>query len=127
MVGVANTAIDFAMLFLLVNIGVSMVWANMISTSIALAFSFFMNRSFTFGASGSVGMQIVKFLGVTLIGLWLLQPLVIAATMSGVVGAVGEEWGLFIGKGCATVVSMLWNYFLYDKFVFTETAGSDQQ
>ncbi|MFC7764908.1 GtrA family protein [Leucobacter soli] len=53
LVGLANTAIDFGLLFALRALGVPLVPANMISTAVALAFSFFANRSFTFRAAGS--------------------------------------------------------------------------
>ena len=47
-VGGANTALDFLVLFLFVNLGVDKIVANYISTSVALIFSFFANKSFTF-------------------------------------------------------------------------------
>ena len=74
LVGVLNTAIDFGALFALTALGLQVVPANMISTALALSFSFLANRSFTFGAAGGGGAvgQAVKFLLVTLFGLWVL-------------------------------------------------------
>jgi len=117
-VGILNTAIDFAILFLLTSLGTPLFIANVISTSIAFAFSFFANRSYTFRAGGDARTQLVKFAAVTLFGLWILQPMVIWAVTALIGGFVDTPLALLIGKGCATVVSMLWNYVLYARFVF---------
>ena len=47
-VGGANTALDFLLLFLFVNLGINKIGANYLSTGIYLIFSFFANKSFTF-------------------------------------------------------------------------------
>lgn len=124
LVGLINTAIDFGLLFGLRALELPIVPANMISTSVALAFSFFANRSFTFAASGSPVWQAVKFLAVTLFGLWVLQPLVLL----GGTALLTEPWGsaaaLLASKIAATVVSMVWNYLLYDRVVFTTSKGT---
>ena len=44
LVGGANTALDFLLLFLFVNLGVNKIVANYFSTSISLIFSFFANK-----------------------------------------------------------------------------------
>lgn len=121
-VGVLNTAIDFVILFLLTAVGMPVFFANVISTSVAFGFSFFANRSFTFRSGGDARVQIVKFTIVTLVGLWLLQPVVIWA-VSAVIGSLfPAQIVLLIGKACATVVSMFWNYLLYARFVFPPAA-----
>jgi len=117
-VGVANTLIDFGALFLLTAWGLALVPANMSATGLALTFSFFVNRSFTFGATGNPAVQAVKFLAVTLFGLWALQPLVLLAGMALLEEPLGERVALFVSKLAATIVSMVWNYLLYDRFVF---------
>ncbi|WP_309065064.1 GtrA family protein [Microbacterium sp.] len=123
-VGVLNTAIDFGILLLLTSLGMGMFLANVISTSTAFGFSFVANRSFTFRSSGDARVQIVKFAAVTLVGLWLLQPLVIWGTMLLVSGVASQSLALLLGKACATVVSMLWNYILYARYVFVPVADS---
>lgn len=117
-VGVANTALDFALLFLLTRLGVPLIAANMISTGVALTFSFFLNRSYTFGSSGGAGTQAVKFVLVTLVGLWILQPIVLVLGMAVLPSLFSQDLALLFAKGAATVVSMVWNYLLYDRFVF---------
>lgn len=117
-VGVLNTAIDVALLFLLTYLGVELWLANICSTSVALLFSFVVNRSFTFKSTGNALRQLVPFLAVTLIGLWILQPLVLLGVTGLLNGLWGEYEGLFVGKMLATVVSMTWNYLLYNRLVF---------
>lgn len=125
-VGVLNTAIDFAILFLLTWLGMAVFFANVISTSIALGFSFVANRSFTFQSGGDAKAQIVKFLIVTLAGLWLLQPAVIWVVSTLLDDLLPSALVLLIGKGCATVVSMTWNYLLYSRLVFPPTVDSTE-
>jgi putative flippase GtrA len=117
-VGLLNTSIDFAILFLLTRLGVGVFVANMVSTSVALAFSFIANRSITFRSGGDARVQIVKFTVVTLIALWLVQPAIIVAVSALLGGVMSEPLVLLIGKACATIVSMIWNYILYARFVF---------
>lgn len=118
LVGVLNTLIDFAILFGLTALGMSLVPANMISTAAALVFSFVVNRSFTFGSAGNPVPQAVKFLLVTLFGLWVLQPLVLLAGTALLDDLLGQHASLLVSKVAATIVSMVWNYLLYDRFVF---------
>lgn len=120
LVGGANTVIDFAILFLGTNLGLPAVAANYISTSIALLFSFFANKSFTFkNTSTSSGRQFIAFLVVTLIGLWVLQPIVIHfSTLALSEAGLSAALTLFVAKCLATVISLVWNYLLYAKFVF---------
>ena len=124
-VGGANTALDFFVLFLLVNLGVNKVIANFISTSVALVFSFFVNKSFTFkNTDKNARKQFIVFLLITLTGLWLLQPVIIWVT-SLILGTYisSENILLFVGKMIATVASLVWNYILYSRFVFNKKAN----
>ena len=87
-----------------------------------MTFSFFANKKFTFkDSSKNSKSQIAKFLIITTIGIWIIQPLIIEgskliATLSG----VDINVMIFIGKVLASGVSMVWNYLLYRKFVFTK-------
>ena len=122
-VGVANTAIDMGLLWILTTQGVGLLGANLVSTSAGLIFSFLVNRRFTFRYSGSKPMwrQIVEYFAITLVGLWLLQPPIIVF-----VQGLAEGWGieaqlaLMVGKVAATVVTLVWNFFLYRSIVFRE-------
>lgn len=125
LIGVLNTAIDFGVLFGLTAIGLAIVPANMLSTAAALTFSFIANRSFTFGVTGNALAQAAKFLVVTLIGLWGLQPLILLGGSALLGAAIGAGPALLVAKIAATVVSMVWNYLLYDRFVFRTPAPRD--
>jgi putative flippase GtrA len=118
-VGLANTAIDFGILFLLVHFGVDKIIANYISTSIALIFSFFVNRSFTFkSTSDNKKKQFLLFIVVTLFGLWVLQPIVITLVSHIISSLFSSALVLFIAKVIATGVSLVWNYIFYSRIVF---------
>ena len=116
-VGVLNTALDFGLLFLGVWLGLPKIGANYISTSIAFIFSFFMNRTYTFKSSGSLKRQILPFLVVTIIGLWVFQPIIIWLITEPFT-IVNDSVTLFVAKLFATLVSLIWNYFMYATFVF---------
>lgn len=122
-VGLANTALDFILLFLLVGLGLDKIPANYISTGISFIFSFFVNKKFTFkSTTGNAKKQFAIFLVVTMVGLWVIQPLVIAG-----VAAVlaGTGWSssviLFAAKVVATGASLVWNYLFYSRLVFKVT------
>lgn len=119
-VGGANTAIDFGVLFGLVFFGVDKLVANFISTGIAFVFSFFVNRSFTFkSTSGNTKKQFGLFLVITLFGLWVIQPVIIGGVSLLLNGMnLSSGFVLLIGKLIATIATLVWNYLLYKKFVF---------
>jgi putative flippase GtrA len=119
-VGIANTALDFIVLFILVGLGLDKIPANYVSTSIAFVFSFFVNKKFTFkSTTGNVKKQFAVFLIVTIIGLWVIQPLVITG-VSWLLATTA--WSapvvLFVAKVVATVASLIWNYLFYSRLVF---------
>lgn len=116
-IGVLNTGIDFGILFTLTVLGWGPVLSNTISTGIALAVSFVLNRRFAFESSQDPRKQIVPFLAVTLAGLWVLQPVVILLVMSGL-ESMNPNGSLLVAKVLATEISMIWNFFMYRHFVF---------
>lgn len=119
-VGGANTALDFAILFILTFAGLDKIVANYISTGASLIFSFFVNKSFTFKhKTGNAKKQFALFLIITLIGLWVIQPVIIWGVTSTLASVVtNEAVNLFIAKLIATVASLIWNYLLYSRIVF---------
>ena len=125
LVGGINTVIDFGILFSLVYLGLDKIPSNFISTSVAFIFSFFANKTFTFKSkTGNAKREFILFIIVTLFGLWVLQPLVITA-MSHLLTPLRVKEGalLLMSKLVATVVSLIWNYVMYSRFVF-KTKGS---
>jgi len=119
-VGAGNTAFDFAVLFLLVFLGVDKIVANYISTGVAFILSFFVNKSFTFKSKGgNVKKQFALFIIITIIGLWVIQPLVIAGITAVLTSSsLNDSIILFIAKIIATVASLIWNYLFYSRLVF---------
>lgn len=123
-IGGLNTAIDFVILFVLVALGLPTIPSNIASTSTALVFSFFANKTFTFkDGNKSTRKQFGLFLLITLTGLWILQPIVIEGTKFITQDFINNSYiALFIGKVLATMVTLVWNFILYKKYVFKKTA-----
>ena len=119
-VGAANTALDFGLLFILKALGLPVEFANIASTTIAFLFSFFANKKYTFKTSGTnVVREMILFVVVTLTGLWVLQTFVIVLAMPWLTAVTHQtDVALLISKLIATVVSMTWNYLLYTYIVF---------
>jgi len=119
-VGGLNTAIDFAILFSLVALGLPTITSNFLSTSVALIFSFFANKKFTFRHDDkSTSLQFIYFLIITLFGLWVIQPVIIEGIRLLIGHLITNNFiVLLIGKVLATIASLIWNYLLYRKFVF---------
>ena len=115
-----NTVIDFVALFILVTLGLPVLFSNFISTSIALIFSFFTNQKYTFRDSNKFNTsKFIAFLVITLFELWVLQPLIIQSINSLLISyQFDKSIVLLIGKLLATLVTLIWNYLLYRKFVF---------
>ncbi len=127
-VGGANTALDFLILFILVALGLDKIPANYISTSTAFIFSFFVNKSFTFrDKTGHIAKQFILFVVITIIALWVIQPLIILG-VTAVLAPFGlvEAVSLFIAKLVATVGSLIWNYLLYSRIVFKKTEKAEE-
>ena len=130
LVGAVNTATDLCIYLLLRELGLAIFWANLFSTTVALSVSFALNRSYTFKASGDkLRAQIVRFLPVTLIGLWVIQPLLIYALTPTIdrllsSSALFDHTKLLIPKLAATVVTLIWNYFWYKHYVFLTREGN---
>jgi len=122
LVGGANTAIDFGILFGLVFLGVDKLVANFFSTGLAFIFSFYVNRSFTFKSTGgNTKKQFGLFLVITMFGLWVIQPAIIAFVAWLLASSdLSKPIILLAGKLLATVATLIWNYILYGKFVFTK-------
>ena len=119
-VGGANTLLDFGILFILVFLGLDKIAANFVSTAVAFIFSFFVNKSFTFQSSGgNVKKQFALFILVTIVALWVVQPIIIigVTTLLAPTG-IAATLSLLIAKLIATIGSLIWNYLFYSRLVF---------
>lgn len=138
LIGMLNTLLDFGIYNLLANsaTGLVLVRANIISSSIAMVFSFFANKRYVFKrSSGNLPIQAITFFALTAFGLYILQngviyflteiwtwPLQVGYALVNLIG-LGELLSQdFITKNgaklAATAVSLVWNYVTYKKFVF---------
>jgi len=119
-VGSLNTAIDFGLLFVLTSLGFDKIASNYVSTTTAFLMSFALNKKFTFkNNSPSNKKQFIAFTFVTLTGLWLIQPFIIFICLSLAESfSIGNQLGLVVSKLIATLVTLVWNYILYSRFVF---------
>jgi putative flippase GtrA len=136
-VGVLNTAIDFTIYNVLYAVfGLHLLVANLISTTIAMIFSFFANRNLVFKAqAGHPVKQAVLFLLVTGFGLYVLQlgtlhlltsvwtgPVNVATSIVHTLGLGNTFSDTFVrnnaAKVVATLVSLVWNYIVYKRVVF---------
>ena len=119
-VGGANTALDFGLLFVFKFIGIPVEIANIMSTGLAFIFSFFANKKYTFKTTNtSVIREMLLFVIITLTGLWGLQTLIITLTHNPLTQLMGNtDVALLVAKLLATVASLTWNYLFYSKLVF---------
>ena len=119
LVGAINTGLDFGILFILSAVSFPAIPANYVSTSCALLFSFFANKKYTFRTeTTNLRRQVVLFLACTLTGLWVLQPLTIFIVSNLFFSNSLDGFSLLVCKLVATVVSLTWNYVVYNKYVF---------
>ncbi|MBI4101105.1 GtrA family protein [Candidatus Microgenomates bacterium] len=136
LVGVINTLIDFSVYNLMFAVvGLPVIPSNLISTSVAMSFSFVANKTFVFGRRGGhILRQALLFIIITAFGLYVLQnsviyifkflwpePLEIGHRVLARLGLdfLSQEFVVNNGaKALATLVSMTWNYLMYKRFVF---------
>jgi putative flippase GtrA len=136
LVGALNTLIDFSIYNVLSGaFSFSLVQANIVSTTIAMIFSFVANKQLVFKSeSGSWMRQGILFLLVTAFGLYVLQtgtiklltdvwlvPVNLGLIAAHGIGIKGHDHFLAKNgaKAIATAVSLTWNYIMYKKVVFS--------
>jgi putative flippase GtrA len=132
MVGGLNTLIDLSAYALLYSLQHNILFANIISTSLALGFSFLMNRHFTFQAHGTeLRQQLFRFVPVTLVGLWVVQSglIYLFTTLNNhthflnlayIVVPDNLPVEILGPKILAIGGSLAWNFIWYSKFVFAD-------
>lgn len=128
LIGGLNTAIDFGVFTILTINGVPTIVANTVSTSLGMISSFFLNRRFTFkSTSGKQHIELVQFLAVTLVGLWILQPLIIYGfreLLQSIFTIHGHTVQInLVGKLLSIFVSLCWNFVWYNSVVFKDRNG----
>ena len=133
LVGISNTVLDFLVLNILLFCKVNILFANTISTGIAMLYSFFMNKKWTFRNSGDNYIrEVILFFIFTAIGIWVIQNGCIY-----LLNLIVPDFGLpeiiynNAIKLAASIPSLTWNYLTYNRFVFTnnkkESATDDKE
>lgn len=128
-VGVVNTAVDFALFALLYNVfDVHLLVANTASTGTALTTGFFLNSRYTFKNEANSKKIFAAYVAVTLVGLWILQPIIITMVspvlLAHSVGYLNQDSAILLAKVLSIVVSMTWNYLWYSFVIFKRSGTS---
>lgn len=127
-VGIINTGIDFAILnteILVTGItsGSMLVLFNVISFSIAVVNSYYMNKLWTFEDKRPDGdkapIKFSQFIGVSLVGLSINSLVIYGFTsLIPIMFGLSPQLWVNIAKIFATGASMIWNFIGYKLWVF---------
>ena len=126
LVGLINTAIDYAILLLLskatgITGGNAIIPLNIISFSVATTNSYFLNKHWSFGDKSKVdaGKKVSLFLIVSIIGVVINTAIVriVTTNIQPLFNLSPREW-LLGAKVIATGASLVWNFIGYKIFVF---------
>lgn len=123
LVGISNTFIDFFIMNILRLLTNNLLFSNTISTGVAMLYSFFMNKKWTFKNKGNDYIsQIIMFFIFTIIGIWVIQNFVLYIIIN-FIPSFGLPVIIFdnVAKLLASIPSLIWNYYTYDKFVFKKS------
>ena len=128
-VGASGMVVDFAVLILMRDVvGLPDLWANTISFTTAATTNYFLNRIWTFRSQDKhVGVEYLKFLGVSIIGLGInngvlyLSSLLWPEAYSSSITLLGMNIDVFyIFKLVAIAITTLWNFFGNMLFTFKQ-------
>lgn len=125
LVGVLNTAIDFAFLNYLISAtgivkGAELGVLNAISFTASVTNSFFWNKYWVFNKSGSEStVEFIQFFVVSLVGAIINSLVVIFVTgyITPLLGFDAKQWAN-ASKILATIIAMSWNFVGYKLVVF---------
>jgi putative flippase GtrA len=115
-----STTIDFCILLTLTSFGFSIIGANFISTSISFIFSFFASKKYAFKTPDRhIKHEAIKFVIITLFGIWAIQPLLIWLLEPFIRGfGLHGILVVVIAKLIASTATFIWNYLFYTRLVF---------
>jgi hypothetical protein len=127
-VGSLNTLVDYLIFnFLIFLFLLKPVEANFISTSLALGFSYFLNKRLVFKHQGIIDKRsAILFIAFTLFGIWVIQGALIYLIINWVQHTHPSLYAAHkliipdIAKIFATGASLVWNFTSYNLFVFRD-------
>ena len=110
-VGALSFALDLGLLTLLHEVLDVELWiATPIAFVVSLVFNFLLQRIFTFQATNGRGVSALKY-GVLVVVNIFVSDLIVT-------GFDALGWSYLLGKGTATILTTVWNYFLYRHWIF---------
>ncbi|MFH0952025.1 MAG: GtrA family protein [Patescibacteria group bacterium] len=115
MVGVSNTIFDFSIYIILTRaLGLNILIANAIAFIIAVTWSYFANKWWTFrDTSKQTTSQYTKFIFISLIGLGLNE------TILSILVFYAGLWDL-LAKLTAVIIVVFWNFWANRAWTFTD-------
>jgi putative flippase GtrA len=137
-VGVVNTLLDFAFYTLLTltifKSGSQIAMAGILSGSFALCCAFLTHSLITWRGRGISHRTVLKFIGFTGFGMWIIRPLLLALFIH---LTVVYHWANQLSSllrlpfsydfiahtgafGFMAVILLLYNYYVYEHFVFSD-------
>lgn len=135
-VGLINTLVDLGFFNIFRRIkGFSATVASYMSTTIAMIGSYFLNRSWTFAATGNVTTQAIKFFAVTIPGIYIIHNGIVYLLTKKILwpGKLVLKIVRFFpflkfmsdsfvtdnfAKVCAIAITLFYNFVIYKFFVF---------
>lgn len=118
-VGLANTAVDFAVYAVLVAAGAPLLLANVASFAVANAQSYLLNSRITFRDAG--GAARISFGGY---GKFLAAHLMSLAISTAIIAIFADRWGPMASKASAAFFTFVWNYATSAILVFRRTRAT---
>jgi len=116
-VGGLSFALDLGLLVVLHEVaGIDLVIATPIAFLVSLVFNYFLQRIFTFQSTNHHGISAAKYISLVIFNVVVSDFIVTGFDALG--------WYYIIGKGTSTVLTTVWNYFLYREWIFKNKAAA---
>lgn len=119
LVGGLSFVLDLGLLALLHEVfGVALWAATPIAFVVSLIFNFLLQRIFTFRATNKGSVSAAKYILLVILNI-LVSDLVVT-------GFDALGWSYVVGKTTATILTTVWNYFLYRHWIFKRAPHSTE-
>lgn len=111
LIGCLSFALDLGLLAFLHEVLAVELWiATPVAFLVSLVFNFLLQRIFTFRATNRRGVSAMKYILLVVVNIFVSDIIVTGFDALG--------WSYIIGKTMATVLTTVWNYFLYRHWIF---------
>lgn len=109
--GLLATSVDIGLYLLFISFGIYFVTASILSGIMAFFAAFFLHKYVTYQTKGQSTEHFVRYCILTLLN-FLAQNIILYIVVTQL--NMSEGWSKVIANGSA----ILWNFFLYKKFVY---------